>query len=138
MTRQGEIRQAILRILKDEVPQVPDWQYAVKGFNRSKTIEGTIACDSVSFIRDYKGEEEALASYKIYIIDPDNSGDVEEIAFLIREVFIKNSSLDNWATDCLIKNMYFGIAQGARNAGAAVIDLEVKFDLIATHEEREE
>lgn len=129
MNRLHEVTDALLRILKDEVPEVDNWRYAVIGFNRSKQVEGTLSCDTVRFTSEDKDADMAVATYRIYIIMPDVQKMLEDVAFKTRAALRKNYDLDQWATDSMVKSIMFGVAQGQKDAGVAVIEYEVKFDM---------
>ena len=132
MSRREEVSDALLELLKEEIPEVADWKSAATGAKRGKEISGTISCDKIKFSLDAKGEREATATYSIYVLDPASITGVDTIADRIDAVLTANPNINRWATDSRVKEILFGVAQGRETAGLALITLEVKFDLIPT------
>jgi hypothetical protein len=128
MGRRKEVEDAVLRILADEVSDVP-WGAAVAGAKRGRSLEGTVACDRVSFKADAKDGREATAVFSVYVIDGAGGGRAEETADKADAVLAANPTLDGWATDSFVRRMFFGVAQGKPEIGVALLELEVKFDM---------
>ena len=127
MSRRQEVTDAIERILKDELPEVP-WTVLVKGIKRSKQTEGTISCDEVNFSFDAKGSRNARALYSISAIASGNSVDIDALADNLDKVILNNPTLDNWATTARITQIFLGVAQGREEAGAFIAYLDVTYD----------
>lgn len=127
MSRRQEVTDAIERILKDELPEVP-WTVLVKGIKRSKQTEGTISCDEVNFSFDAKGSRNARALYSISAIASGDSVDIDALADNLDKVILNNPTLDNWATTARITQIFFGVAQGREEAGAFIACLDVTYD----------
>lgn len=128
MGRRQEVTDAIERILKDEIPEIP-WTVLVKGFKRSKQTEGTISCDEVSFSDEAKGERTARAIYSICAISgAADDVNIDFIADKLDEVILNNPTLDDWATTAKITQILFGVAQGGVEAGAFIATLDVTYD----------
>lgn len=127
MSRRQEVTDAIERILKDELPEVP-WTVLVKGIKRSKQTEGTISCDEVNFSFDAKGSRNARALYSISAIASGDSVDIDALADNLDKVILNNPTLDNWATTARITQIFFCVAQGREEAGAFIAYLDVTYD----------
>jgi hypothetical protein len=128
MGRRKEVEDAILRILADEVADVP-WGSAVVGARRGRGPEGTVACDRVSFKADDKDGREATAVFSVCVVDGAGGGRAEEIADGADAALAANPTLDGWATDSFVRGMFFGVAPGKPEIGVALLELEVKFDM---------
>lgn len=127
MSRRQEVTDAIERILKYELPEVP-WTVLVKGIKRSKQTEGTISCDEVTFNFDAKGSRNAQALYSISAVAAGDSVDIDTLADNLDKVILNNPTLDNWATTARITQIFFGVAQGREEAGAFIAYLDVTYD----------
>lgn len=134
MSRREEVTAAILELLEEEVPEVL-WRTANAGAERNRQITGSINCDRISFTTDCKGEREATAQYTIYILDASSITGVDDIADRVDAILTANPDINNWATDSIVKEIIFGVAQGKKDSGVAIIIFEVKFDLIPTYGE---
>lgn len=135
MSRREEVANALRELLQEEVQEVTDWKGTVKGVNRAKEITGTISCDRVKYGFDAKGDREATAEYSIWILDPGSDIGVDPIADHVDAVLTSDPTINRWATDSVVKEIIYGVAQGRETAGLACIIFEVKYDLIPTIEE---
>lgn len=134
MSRREEVAAALLELLQEEVTEVV-WQEAIKGVKRAKEVTGTISCDKVTYALDAKGEREATANYSIWVLDPNSENGVDSIADKVDAVLTANPTINRWATDSMVKEIMFGVAQGTATAGLACIILKVQYDLVPTIEE---
>ena len=123
--RRTEVTNAILETLTACVPSIP-WTSKVIGVAASKSVEGTIACDKVSFGYDAKNSIVATATYYIYIVDVNSTTDVDGLAEQVFEC-LHNDDLGGVITVGDILQITYGVAPGKPNSSAVLLEYVVKY-----------
>lgn len=123
--RRNEITNAILDTLTTNIPSVP-WTSKIIGVATSNTVEGTVACDSVTYQYDAKDSLVARATYYIYIVDLNSTNDVESVADQVFSV-INNSDLDGALIVGDIVRINYGVSPGKPNSSAVLLEYVVEY-----------
>lgn len=123
--RRNEITNAILDTLTTNIPSVP-WTSKIIGVATSNTVEGTVACDSVTYQYDAKDSLVARATYYIYIVDLNSTNDVESVADQVFSV-LNNSDLDGALIVGDIVRINYGVSPGKPNSSAVLLEYVVEY-----------
>lgn len=123
--RRNEITNAILDTLTTNIPSVP-WTSKIIGVATSNTVEGTVACDSVTYQYDAKDSLVARATYYIYIVDLNSTNDVESVADQAFSV-LNNSDLDGALIVGDIVRINYGVSPGKPNSSAVLLEYVVEY-----------
>ncbi len=124
--RRTEVTNAILETLQANVPSVP-WTSKVSGVATSNAVEGTVACDSVTFEYDSKDNSVvANATYYVYIVDLNSTTDVDGLA---DEVFqcLNNDDLGGVLIVGDVVRINYGLAPGKPKSSAVLLEYRVKY-----------
>lgn len=124
--RRAEVTNAILETLQANVPNVP-WTSKVSGVATSNAVEGTVACDSVTFEYDSKDiSVVANATYYVYIVDLNSTVDVDGLA---DEVFqcLNNDDLGGVLIVGDVVRINYGLAPGKPKSSAVLLEYRVKY-----------
>ena len=124
--RRAEVTNAILETLQVKVPSVT-WTSKVAGVATSNAVEGTVACDSVTFEYDSKDiSVVANATYYVYIVDLNSTVDVDGLA---DEVFqcLNNDDLGGVLIVGDVVRINYGLAPGKPKSSAVLLEYRVKY-----------
>ena len=124
--RRTEVTNVILETLQTNVPSVP-WTSKVSGVATSNSVEGTVACDSVTFEYDSKDiSVVANATYYVYIVDLNSTVDVDGLA---DEVFqcLNNDDLGGVLIVGDVVRINYGLAPGKPKSSAVLLEYRVKY-----------
>ena len=123
--RRKAVSDAIFDILTENVPGVT-WTKLFKGFQRGKGVVGSVVSDSVDFEYDAKNQLVATAKYIVIIADSENIDTVDDIADAVFEL-LDSDDLNGTATVGDVKRITYAAAPNKENAGAVLIEYEVKY-----------
>lgn len=123
--RRKAVSDAIFNMLTENVPEVT-WTKFFKGFQRGKGVVGSVVSDSVAFEYDAKNQLVATAKYTIILADSENTETVDDIADTVFEL-LDNDDLNGEATIGEVKRITYAAAPTKSEAGAVLIDYEVKY-----------
>ena len=123
--RRKAVSNAIFNMLAENVLEVT-WTKFFKGFQRGKGVVGSVVSDSVAFEYDAKNQLVATAKYTIILADSENTETVDDIADTVFEL-LDNDDLNGEATIGEVKRITYAAAPTKSEAGAVLIDYEVKY-----------
>ena len=123
--KRKEVDNAIIDMLKTNFHDVT-WVKIFKGFQREKGVSGSLVNNKIDFQYDAKNQCVATANYTIIIADPNNMDTVDSIADEVFEL-LDNDDLDGTVTIGEVKRIAYASAPTKAEAGAVLIDYEVKY-----------
>lgn len=123
--RRKEIETAMFDMLQLRLPDV-QWSKRYKGFQRGKGLVGSLVGDRTDFEYDAKNKREATGRYVIIITDSEHLDTVDDIADEVFEL-LDNDDLNGTATVCDVKRISLASAPTKEDAGAAILELVVKY-----------
>lgn len=122
--RRTEVTNAILSALQENVPI--SWTTKVFGVATSNKVEGTIACDRVTFKYDSKNSLVATATYYVYIVDVNSQVNVDALADAVFHC-LNNDDLDGVLIVGDIVRISYGIAPGKPDSSAVLLEYVVQY-----------
>lgn len=123
--RRAEVTNAILEALQAGVPDI-SWTAKIAGVATSNKVEGTIACDRVTFEYDSKNSLVANATYFVYIVDLNSTNDVDGLADAAFQC-LNNEDLGGVLIVGDVVRINYGIAPGKPNSSAVLLEYAVKY-----------